>query len=212
MSAGKKRVAIFGGTFNPIHNGHLYLIRAFAELLDVDHVLLMIANQPPHKATPNLLSNAHRFAMASELQKDESLVQPCDFELRRGGKSYTYRTLRELCHRNRDTEYYFLTGADMFLTIQNWRRPREIFHRAVICTSPRGAQDYAQLKAHEPILQAMGARTVVADIVPPPISSTQVRQCVHRGESIHDLVPQSIERYIYAHGLYQSEGESVNDR
>ena len=210
MSTVKKRVAIFGGTFNPIHNGHLYLVRAFADLLGVDHVLLMIANQPPHKITPDLASNAHRLAMAQQLQKTEPLVRPCDFELRRCGKSYTYKTLRALCRRNRDEEYYFLMGADMFLTIQNWRRPREIFHRAVICTSPRDAQGYAQLKAHEPLLQAMGARTVVADFSPPPISSTEVRKRVQRGESINELVPAPIADYIYTHKLYHDEGSRLS--
>ncbi|MBQ9082259.1 MAG: nicotinate-nucleotide adenylyltransferase [Clostridia bacterium] len=199
---GAKRVAILGGTFNPIHNGHIYLARAFAELLNLDEVQIMIANTPPHKAAPDLASNEHRLNMVRLAQQAEPVLRPCDLELKRAGKSYTYATLRHLCRRNPDTEYYFLTGADMFLTIHQWKRPLEIFHRAVICTSPRDAQGYEELKAFEPFLNKMGARTVVADFSPPPISSTQVRNAICAGEPVDDLIPANIAEYIRRHGLY----------
>jgi nicotinate-nucleotide adenylyltransferase len=200
--SGAKRVAILGGTFNPIHNGHIYLARAFAELLNLDEVQIMIANKPPHKAAPDLVSNEHRLNMVRLAQEAEPILRPCDFELKRPGKSYTYATLRQLCRRNRDTEYYFLTGADMFLTIHQWKRPLEIFHRAVICTSPRDAQGYDELKAFEPFLNKMGARTVVADFSPPLISSTQVRNAIRAGEPVDHLIPANLAEYIRKHGLY----------
>ena len=102
---GGKRVAILGGTFNPIHNGHIYLARAFAELLHLDEVQIMIANTPPHKAAPDLASNEHRLNMVRLAQESEPVLRPCDLELKRAGKSYTYATLRHLCRRNPDTEY-----------------------------------------------------------------------------------------------------------
>lgn len=207
--SGGKRVAILGGTFNPIHSGHIYLARAFAELLHLDEVQVMISNIPPHKAAPNLASNEHRLNMVRLAREVEPIICPCDLELRLRGKSYTYATLRHLCRRNPDTEYYFLTGADMFLTLPQWRRPLEIFHRAVICTSPRDAQSFAELKAFEPVLNRMGARTVVADFAPPPISSTQVRDAVRTGQPIDHLVPPNIADYIQKHGLYRTEGGSL---
>ncbi len=205
---GGKRVAILGGTFNPIHNGHIYLAQAFAELLNLDEVQIMIANTPPHKAAPDLASNEHRLNMVRLAQENEPILRPCDLELKRAGKSYTYATLRHLCRRNPDTEYYFLTGADMFLTIHQWKRPLEIFHRAVICTSPRDAQGYDELKAFEPFLNKMGARTVVADFSPPPISSTQVRNAIRAGAPTNELIPDNIRDYIHRHGLYRGGADA----
>lgn len=206
MSGPTKRVAILGGTFNPIHNGHLYLVRAFSEWLDIDRVLVMVAHQPPHKQTPDLASGTDRLNMVRLTQQIEPRIEPCDLELRRMGKSYTYQTLRWLYRRNPDTTYYFLTGADMFLSMDRWRRPMEIFHRAVVCTSPRDAQSYEELKAFEPRLQAMGARTMVADFVPPVISSTEIRQRVRKGEPIDDLVPGNVAKYIAEKRLYLDKG------
>lgn len=203
---GAKRVAILGGTFNPIHNGHIFLAKAFAEELKLDEVQVMIANKPPHKPAPDLISNEHRLNMVKLAQQAEPILCPCDLELKRKGKSYTFATLRHLCRRNPDTEYYFITGADMFLTIHQWKRPLEIFHRAVICTSPRDAQGYDELKAFEPFLNRMGARTVVCNFAPPPISSTQVRNAVRAGERVDALVPPAIADYIERHGLYQTMG------
>lgn len=209
MSAVKKRVAILGGTFNPIHNGHIYLVQAFARALKLDEVLLMVSNIPPHKAAPDLAPNADRMAMAYCAKETEPLIRPCDLELRRGGKSYTAETLRYLCRRNRDTEYFFLTGADMFLTLLQWYRPREIFHRAVVCTCPRDGQTLAELKAFEPQLNALGARTMVLPITPPPVSSTEVRMRVRNGEPIDDLVPPQVADYIQVHGLYRRKEKSI---
>ena len=198
-----KRVAILGGTFNPIHNGHIALAHAFAELLELDEVLLMVDRVPPHKAAPDLASGADRMAMAELARQTEPLLRPCDLELHRRGKSYTYATLRWLCRRHPDTEYYFLTGADMFLTLHQWRRPQEICRRAVICAAPRDAQSEAMLRAYAPRVEAMGGRSVIASFVPPPISSTQVRARAARGESLAGLVPQAVAEYIHTHGLYQ---------
>ena len=209
MSATERRVAILGGTFNPIHNGHLYLVRAFADALRLDEVLLMIANVPPHKAAPDLASGADRLAMVRCAQTVEPRIRPCDLELRRGGKSYTVQTLRYLTRRHRDTTYYFLTGADMFLTLPTWYRPREIFRRAVICASPRAGQPLSELESFAPRLHAMGARTVILPITPPPISSTEIRARVRAGRPIADLVPQPVADYIAAHNLYRASKGAI---
>lgn len=212
MSAAKRRAAILGGTFNPIHNGHLYLVRAFADALALDEVILMISNIPPHKAAPDLASNADRLAMAACAQASEPRIRPCDLELRRGGKSYTAETLRYLTRRHRDTEYYFLTGADMFLTLPAWYRPREIFRRAVICASPRAGQPLAELEAFAPQLHAMGARTILLPVNPPPVSSTEIRARVRAGLPIDGLVPPEVAEYIASHGLYRApKGETAHD-
>jgi nicotinate-nucleotide adenylyltransferase len=198
-----KRMAIFGGTFNPIHNGHIYLIRAFADLLNTDRVFTVVTNVPPHKQHSDLARNEQRLEMCRLAREDEPRIEPCDIELRRAGKSYTCDTLRELQEQNPDAELYFLMGADMFLTLKHWRNPEEIFRYATICASPRDQRGVDELRECAKQLHSMGARTIIEAMTPPEISSTEIRERVARGDSLEGLVPRAVEQYILKNGLYR---------
>lgn len=201
-----KKLAVFGGTFNPVHNGHLHLARRFARVTGVQKVLLMPAFRPPHKRTPDLASAGDRLAMC-RLAEQEGPFEASALEIGRGGLSYTSDTLRELRRMEPDAELFLITGEDMFLTIENWREPDVIFSLATICAAPRSTQGLPRLLEHEALLRSLGAKTLVLDIPYLPVSSTMVRKAVRNGESIERLVPPAVAGYIIRNHLYTECGE-----
>lgn len=120
MAAGSpRRLGVFGGTFNPIHNGHLRLLQGAREALELDRVLVIPTKQPPHKRPQQLASDEDRLAMCRLAVEGLSGVEVSDLEIRRGGLSYTADTLAELRRRYPDSTLYLLVGGDMFLTIDS---------------------------------------------------------------------------------------------
>ena len=221
-----RKIAILGGTFNPIHNGHLHLAGCFAKLLGVQKVLLIPTYLPPHKSAPDLAPARHRLAMcraaaggcccaacgpapadgeASDLMCRAAaggIFEASDIEIRRRGPSYTSDTLRELKALYPDAELYLITGEDMFLTLTQWHEPETIFSLATVCAAPRSAAGLGRLLKYAQGLRRLGARTRVENIEYLPVSSTMVRRAVREGKSIARLVPVAVERYIREHHLY----------
>ncbi len=200
-----QKIAIYGGTFNPIHNGHVHLAKQFSLLLGIDRVLLIPTRVPPHKSAPNLVPAADRLAMCEFAARD-ALFAVSDMELRREGLSYTADTLIALKKEHPDDELYLLMGEDMFLTVQDWNRPEVLYSLATLCAAPRSTEGMQRLLDHARVLEQYGAKTAVRDIEYLPISSTMVRGAVQNGESISALVPPGVEEYIKEHHLYMERG------
>ena len=198
------KTGIYGGTFNPIHKGHLHIVEAFRKGLGLDRVLLIPTRVPPHKAAPDLASPQDRFAMCQLAIQGQPWLELSDMEMRREGKSYTAETLEELSALYPQDQFYLLMGEDMFLTLGRWYRPETIFSLASVCTTPRSPDglDALRQKALEYTGQFQ-ARCFLEHIPYLPISSTQVRQAVARGEDISGLVPQAVAAYMKERGLYR---------
>ena len=198
------KIAALGGTFNPIHNGHIELALRFAEELCLDRVLLIPTAVPPHKQSPDLASGVHRLEMCRLAAKGHDVLTVSDLEIQRGGASYTVDTLTQLqCQYPGDT-LYFLTGADMFLTLEHWVRFEDIAKKAVLCAVPRGEQQEAEMRRYADVLrERYEAHCYIASFCLPPVSSTQVRKLVNEGKSIRGLTPDEVIQYIQSHGLYQ---------
>ncbi|HJB97766.1 MAG TPA: nicotinate (nicotinamide) nucleotide adenylyltransferase [Candidatus Acutalibacter pullicola] len=199
------KTGIYGGTFNPIHKGHLHIVEAFRKGLGLDRVLLIPTRVPPHKAAPDLASPQDRFAMCQLAIQGQPWLELSDMEMRREGKSYTAETLEELSALYPQDQFYLLMGEDMFLTLGRWYRPETIFSLASVCTAPRSVHGMDALR--EKALEYTGtfhARCFLDHIPYLPISSTQVRQAVARGEDVASLVPEAVARYIRERGLYQT--------
>ena len=199
------KTGIYGGTFNPIHKGHLHIVEAFRKGLGLDRVLLIPTRVPPHKAAPDLASPQDRFAMCQLAIQGQPWLELSDMEMRREGKSYTAETLEELSALYPKDQFYLLMGEDMFLTLGRWYRPETIFSLASVCTAPRSVHGMDALR--EKALEYAGtfhARCFLDHIPYLPISSTQVRQAVARGEDVASLVPEAVARYIRERGLYQT--------
>lgn len=196
-----QKIAIFGGTFNPVHNGHIHLANEFSKIIGAKKILLIPTYVPPHKQVPELASAADRLAMC-RLAAQTALFEVSDIEIRRGGSSYTSDTLRELKRIYPNSELYLIMGEDMFLTLEEWHEPQVIYSLATMCAAPRGKSGCEALLRYAEKLRRKGANAVISDIDYLPVSSTMIRSAIKSGGSISKYVPKPVADYIYEKHLY----------
>lgn len=203
MNSDLKKLGMLGGTFNPIHLGHIGLAQAFISSLGLDRVLLIPASVPPHKEAPRLASAQDRFNMCQIAARGHDKIEACRLELERDGKSYTADTLRSLKELYPKAQLYLITGADMFLTLQDWREPETIFSLATICTAPRGGAGRETLMEHAKFLKTLGARCEVLKEPIMQVSSSTIRQAAASGGDAAPLTGAGVAEYIRTNGLYK---------
>ena len=197
-----ERIAMFGGSFNPVHNAHILLTRRVAEELSLDKIIAVPTYFTPLKDNGPMISAEHRLNMCRLAWKEDKTVTVDDIEIRRGGKSYTSDTLREFADRYKNAELFLITGADMFMTMQDWHKPEEIFSLANIVTVPRDEKAYPLLIKQAEKLSELGARCTVLKEPVMQLSSTVIREKLETRQSVKDLIPDSVISYISAHNLY----------
>lgn len=197
-----QKIGMLGGTFNPIHNSHIYLAEQFRDRLALDKLFLIPTYIPPHKRVKDLADSTDRLAMCRLAAEGLSCIEVCDYEIAREGTSYTYQTLEYLQSLHPDAALFLLMGADMFLTVQDWREPGHIYRLATLCAAAREPGEHAALKEHEKLLAGQGAACILLEITPKPLSSTEIREKIARGESVRGLVPDKVLEYIEEHHLY----------
>ena len=183
------RLGIFGGSFDPIHHGHLILARAALEELGLDRILFIPANLSPHKTETRPATAQDRLAILQLAIKDEPGFATCDIELHRPPPSYTVETLRELQGLHPEDEFTLLIGADNVAKFETWREPDEIRRLAKIAVLDRANH------------AAPHDWPVVRRLV--DISSTDIRARVAAGHSIRYLTPDPVCDYIAGQGLYR---------
>jgi nicotinate-nucleotide adenylyltransferase len=190
----------FGGSFNPIHNGHLTCARTVATELDFRRVLLIPSGLPPHKpAAADLAAAEHRLAMCRIVASADSLFHVTDLEIRRRGPSYTIDTVRQL-EREGLTKVNWLIGADMLNFLPMWHEPNQLLKEVnfIVIARPGFAFEWASLPEE---FQVLREHVVEAPLV--DISATDIRRRVRAGESIAGLVPEGVAAYIDQHQLYR---------
>ncbi len=199
-----ERIGILGGTFNPVHLGHLVLAQDARERFELDRVLLVPCASPPHKDARDLAPAAHRLAMLEAAVEADPALEVSAIEIERGGVSWTVETLRELRARHPDADLVFVIGADTLRELRTWRRIEEIFTlcRFAVITRPgvAPAGDPDELGLPEP-----QARRLLAAVVPGHdigISSSDIRMRVAEGLAVRYLVPDTVALYIAEHRLY----------
>ena len=198
------QIGILGGTFNPIHMGHISMAEEMGHRLGLASVLLIPALTPPHKDAPDLAPADHRLQMCRLAITGHPLLCVSDIELARKGFSFTVDTLRALHEDNPAASLFLLMGADMFLTVQSWFCFEEITRLATLCAAPRGEGSASGLQHHASMLQAThNASCIVCDCTPPPVSSSQIREKIRNGEPIDGLLPDAVKMYIHTHSLYR---------
>lgn len=198
-----KKMGLLGGSFDPIHQGHIDMALRMAEALHLDGVVLMPTFVPPHKIRESMASAEHRLRMCRLAAQEYPQLQVSDLELSREGASFTVDTLTALREQHPDTQWYLITGADMFVTLRTWYRFADIAQMAVLCTFSRDGVDSERLREYAQELKADGAECYVDTQPIMTVSSTDIRRRVAAGESLVGLVPKSVERYIAEHGLYR---------
>lgn len=200
------RVGIYGGTFAPIHNGHVAAAKAFMEQMKLDYLFIIPAYLPPHKQVDASDDPLYRLKMCELAFEGVEGVVISDMEIQRGGRSYTYDTLKEL--QREDTRLFLLCGTDMVLTFDTWYRFEDIFKLCYPIYVRREADPLITNRIVAKIgeyYQKYGVMFRKVQLDPIPISSTQIRKAVREGKEISHLVPEGVEWFIRENGLYREE-------
>ena len=185
------RIGIFGGSFDPVHNGHLLLARKALKQLKLDIILFVLAFLPPHKQR-KLSDAVHRKGMLQLAVNNRRKFLISDFELKRKKKTYTYQTLRYFNKKYPEAEFYFIIGSDSASDLKNWKNAKEIMQTSKIVFAEREGYD-----------KKFGADFVKLEGTIKNISSTEIRKKIKNGSSIKGLLPTSVENYVKKNGLYR---------
>ena len=199
------RIGIYGGTFAPVHNGHVHAAKLFMEQMRLDYLMVIPTGQPPHKQFDFEDDPVHRLHMCELAFANMDGVVISDAEIRRGGKSYTVDTLRELSAPGR--RLLLLCGTDMVLSFDKWYQYEEILKLCYPVYMRREQDrmlDGIIVEKLAKYYRESGKmfRKIVGE--PLAISSTDVRKRIQNGEDISELVPSLVESYIYRNGLYRN--------
>jgi len=191
------RIGVFGGTFDPPHVGHLLLASDAREALDLDRLIFVPAATQPFKAhTPPIASARDRLEMVRLAVADDANYTIDDTEIDRKGLSFTVDTLEQLSRKNPGAKLFLLLGEDTLAGIDGWRNPGRIRELATLAVMRRSGSEGPPVTAI-----AAGVTTVSARRV--DVSSTEIRERLRAGKSIKGFVPESVERFIEARGLYR---------
>lgn len=200
-----ERLGILGGTFNPVHVGHLIMAQNALELFDLSRVLFIPSNIPPHKTNSMLPGVEHRLAMLESALEDELLFDVCDLEIDRGGTSYTVDTLRHLKRVNPGADLYFIIGSDTLTELHSWRNIYTALSLATFVTLSRPGSELATLKSEDLKLDDPWPARLLENVATGrllDISSSDIRHRVAEGLSVRYLVPPGVEMYIAEHKIY----------
>lgn len=201
-----KKTGIMGGTFNPIHYGHLLLAENAYEQFGLDEVLFMPSNNPPHKKMTPVIDGARRAEMVRLAIEGNPHFAFSGEELTREGNTYTSDTLEILAEREPDTQFYFIIGGDSLNQFESWRRPEVILKLACVLAAERDGMSLQRTRQKIEYLNVKYHADVRLLLIPNiEISSHDIRQRAEAGHSIRYLLPESVREYILENGLYRSE-------
>lgn len=222
----RPRIGLFGGTFNPIHRGHVQVAKDVLHRYRLTAVQFIPSALPPHKKNEGILAPAaDRYAMACRALENEPALRVSDIEVRRSGPSYTIDTLRRfMAEQPHETHIFFIVGMDAFLEIHTWKSYRKLFDLAtfIVMTRPRALtpdQDLIKLAlqfvrkrisdAYEPsvegdhLVHPQKQAIHLSQVTPMDISSSCIRERIHKGQPIGQWVAPAVEAYIESKGLYR---------
>lgn len=198
-----KKIALFGGAFNPIHQGHINLVLRFDVRIKFDEILLIPSHISPHKDSSALIDGEDRLAMCRLVAKHYERFAVSDVELQREGKSFTFDTVCKLRQSYPNDKFYLIVGSDMFFSIDSWYRSQELLHMVTICAAAREKGEYDRLIQKQLILDTQGVKSVVCEIDELPVSSTDIRSRLCRGLPVEGMLPPYVLDYIKVHRLYE---------
>ncbi len=195
------KIGILGGTFNPVHNGHLFVAEHMMKYFQLDHVIFLPNGNPPHKKEVSASAEDRLLMLriAVEPYSDYS-IEEC--ELREERHSYTYQTLQYLKEKYPESRLYFIAGADNIDEIANWKKPEEIFHLAEVLFFSRPGYEINHQEI-ERLTKTFGAVIHLLEMQGVDISATEIRNRIEAKESVSGLVPDAVAQYIQSNRLYQ---------
>lgn len=204
MSVNRKRIGISGGTFDPIHNGHLIISEEIRERYNLDKVIFVPTGRPPHKPGYRVTMPEHRFNMVKLAVASNGSFDISRIELDREGYIYTIDTMNYLKQQyEKETDFFFITGADVVWDLPKWKDPEGLFEICDFIVAARPGYDTGKLiEEADRLKREFNARITITKTPLIDISSTSIRERVHENRTIKYLVPECVEEYIKVKGLY----------
>jgi nicotinate-nucleotide adenylyltransferase len=224
--ASEKRIGLFGGTFNPIHLGHLRGAEEIREAFGLQQVIFIPAAIPPHKVAEEVIEAKHRLEMVRLATATNPFFSTTDIELLRPDKSYSIDTIRYFRQRHQEF-FFFILGRDAFVEIETWKEFQNLFSLCnfIVMTRPGFQKTFSTSPLPEALVPVFRYDQGIKSWIHPSghtlhfkeitildISSTKVRELIERGESVRYLVPDEVEAYIQENRLYSHESSKVQDR
>lgn len=203
----RQRIGLYGGTFDPIHIGHLLVAEQVCEKLQLDCICFLPAAKAPHKVEQKSVDGKHRLEMVQLATSGNSRFRVDDRELRRGGTSYTVDTLAELTQEQPHHDFVLLIGNDSLEELHTWREPARICELAFVAVVARGGQARPDMNKLLTYLPANQRAQLESHLVPIPqieISSTEIRANIQHSRSVRYQLHPAVEAYIAANQLYRS--------
>jgi len=201
------RLGIFGGSFNPVHYGHLLLAESCRETCALDEVWLVPAAVPPHKQSAVLAPGKARLEMLELALAGNEVLRPSAIELERGGVSYTVDTLASIAEQKRGANLFVLMGADSLADLPTWREPARICTLATPIVVRRAGSPEPDFAVLAPLVSAerlAEIRRLQVEMPMIELSSTDLRERAAAGKSLRFRTPRAVEKYIETHGLYRT--------
>jgi nicotinate-nucleotide adenylyltransferase len=199
------RIGILGGTFDPVHYGHLLMAETCREQLQLTEVRLMPAGSPPHKPDRKITDGHARADMLALAVSGYPELIVDRRELRRTGPSYTVDTLRELREQFSDAEVFLLIGADSLKDLATWREPDEILKLAtVVAVNRPGQPELTQQQSVDWVGTEFASKIQLLSMPGTDLSATELRQRIHEGKQLRFMTPKAVEAFIHQHNIYDS--------
>lgn len=204
-----KRIGLMGGTFNPIHIGHLLLCEQAMESMELEEVWIIPTgcSYMKKKQADAMISAQERYEMAELAAAGNDRLRCLDIETKRSGYTYSFETIEKLRLEFPDVSFFFILGADCLFSIERWRNPQRIFSNCTIVAAVREGAPIMEMEHKKKELAARyNAQITLLPFLSLEISSTDIRRRINQGKSIRYLVPDEVISYIEEKGLYRNEG------
>ena len=199
------KIGIYGGSFDPVHNGHINAAKTYMEEMALDKIIIVPAYCPPHKKGLALTPSEHRLNMCRLAFGEMPGFEVSDIEIQRADEGYMSDTVEQFKEAYPNDELYLLMGEDMLLSFRQWHAWQKITDMAVIASAARTWESGSAMEAEAAELRSYGAEVKIIPIDVKEISSTMVREAVRRADDISSMVPENVAEYIWSHYLYYSE-------
>lgn len=195
------KIGIFGGSFNPIHNGHIYVAENVKKILDLDRIIFIPTSIAPHKDNSDFASKEHRYNMVKLAVEGKFDIS--DIEAKTDKVCYAVDTMSEIKEIYKNDDLYYIIGADSLVDFMSWKEPLKLFkmlHIAVVDRDYKDIEKYA-----EEYREKYDAKITICHIKEYDVSSTQIRETIKKTGRCKNLVPEKVEKYIIKHRLYTED-------
>lgn len=205
------RIGIYGGSFNPIHNGHIHVAESAIDEFRLDRVIFVPSRISPHRSSSEYIEGSERVKLINMAINGDKRMRCSDWELRRDRVSYTIYTIEHFRKKYPDAELFLLVGSDMLLSFDTWHRFKDILEQAELIVVSRQDGDMSQLEAKAEELRKLG-RISISKSSPLEISSSEIRKKIAKNEEFACYLNESVVQYIGMMGYYKERGGNVDVR